>query len=233
MTRKTIARANGRDGPVIDVIERAGVCNPDRAISAGQDALPRTSFPKPSDLRESDDMRIAKAVDSIRVAAQTIPSLSSKRARHVIAGQAFRPSIVLHNISMDTKEPLALGADPKIAVMVEHQGARYRQLAAVEPGRHEWFDRHHPSIVQVLQPGPSADMPTQRDPSGPRAKPLPKHLRSLFSLRWDISETPACQWTRALCALPAKSRLSRRPEPTRPWEIGIPSDFPKHLTAGR
>ena len=38
MARQTIARANGRDAPVNDVIERSRVRNPDRAILAGQNA---------------------------------------------------------------------------------------------------------------------------------------------------------------------------------------------------
>ena len=40
ITRKTIPGANGGDGPVLlDVIERAKVCDPDCAISAGQNAV--------------------------------------------------------------------------------------------------------------------------------------------------------------------------------------------------
>ena len=64
MTRQTIARANGRDAPVNDVIERSRVRNPDRAIVVGQNAR-YCIIPQSFQCGKSDNPRIAKAVDTI------------------------------------------------------------------------------------------------------------------------------------------------------------------------
>ncbi len=85
MTRKTIARTNGRDAPVLDVIEGASVCNPDRAISAGQNAC-YFIIPQSFHCGKSDNPRIAKAVDSIR-SRRPYDALSVfKESGHRIAG---------------------------------------------------------------------------------------------------------------------------------------------------
>src|SRR5271157_2863567 len=81
-------------------------------------------------------------------------------------------------------------------------------------------------------PGPSASMPTQSDPSGPSARltiPCCPAL-DLSASTGYMFETPSCQWTRDVCPpsqkppFPSASKVST-------GEIGIPSDFPKHLTA--
>ena len=64
MARKTIPCANGRDCPVLDVIKRSSVCNPDRAISAGQNAC-CCICPKPSRAEKVVIRGSRKAVDSI------------------------------------------------------------------------------------------------------------------------------------------------------------------------
>ena len=56
------------------------------------------------------------------VAAQIIPSRSSKRCAHAIARQAVCPSIVVHSISMDSKDPLVTSADPEISVAIKMHG---------------------------------------------------------------------------------------------------------------
>ena len=89
-------------------------------------------------------------------------------------------SIMLHSVSMDTKEPVLLGANPKVTVAVEHHGGN-GEFASVEGGGHE----------------------------------RPNHA---------IPQLPKPSWTFAEYAHPQRSVGST-------WEIGIPSDFPKHLTA--
>ena len=81
-------------------------------------------------------------------------------------------------------------------------------------------------------PGPSASMPTQRDPSGPSARltiPCCPALDFSASIGY-VSETPSCQWTRAVCP-PSQKPPFPSASIESIGEIGIPSDFPKHLTA--
>ena len=85
MTRKTIARANRRDAPVNDVIERSRICNPDRAILAGQNAC-YCILPQSFRGGKRGNTRIAKAVDTIR-SRSPYDSLSVlKESRYRITG---------------------------------------------------------------------------------------------------------------------------------------------------
>src|SRR5208337_5441451 len=81
-------------------------------------------------------------------------------------------------------------------------------------------------------PGPSESIPTQTDPSGPCARlSIPGAPASDFrpSIGY-ISDTPACQCTRAACPPSQKPPLPSA-KMASIGAIGIPSDFPKHLAA--
>ena len=128
----------------------------------------------------------------------------------------------VHSISMDTKEPFCLGADPKIAVVVEHQ-VPISKLTSIERGGHEWFDSTFLQLSKSAWPSPN--MPTHRDPSGPRAK-----LKTSSSHVGYFSERRHASGQAAACPPSQKPPL---PSARREWmgEIGTPSAFPKHLTA--
>src|SRR5271169_382399 len=130
MTRKTIARAHGRDLPFNDVIERSRVRNPDRAILAGQYAC-YCIIPQSLYCGKSDNPRIAKTVDSIG-SRSPYDSLSVfKESRYRIAGQAVCSSVVLHHIPADAEDAFAQASDPKTAVAIDnHVVDRY--LTSIE-----------------------------------------------------------------------------------------------------
>ena len=69
------------------------------------------------------------------VAAQIIPSLSSNRVNG-IAGQAFRSTVMLYNITPYSKQPVADRAYPEAAVAIEGQSLD-GEFAAIEFRRDE------------------------------------------------------------------------------------------------
>src|ERR1700675_3395726 len=75
-------------------------------------------------------------------------------------------------------------------------------------------------------------MPTQREPSGACARPAMPGCPTLdFSASIEyVSEAPSCQWTRAVCP-PSQNPPFPSPNKELIGEIGIPSAFPKHVTA--
>ena len=135
MARKTIARANGRDAPVNNVIERSRVRDPDRAIPAGQNAY-YCIFPQSFHGGKGDDPRIAKAVDTIRSRSPYNSLSVFKESCYRIAGQAICSSIVLHNIPADAEDTVAHAGNPKIAITIENHVVD-RQFTSIEIGAHE------------------------------------------------------------------------------------------------
>src|ERR1700723_3217590 len=73
-------------------------------------------------------------------------------------------------------------------------------------------------------PKPSS-VPTHKVPSGPRARLVRSYFPTLY-----VSDIPACQWTKVPSPPNQKPPFpSDSKELT--LEMGIPSSFPKHLTA--
>src|SRR5271166_4809610 len=59
-----------------------------------------------------------------------------KESADIIARQAFGPFIMIHSVSMHTKDPVVCGANPKVAVAVETEGED-RDLASIKSRGHE------------------------------------------------------------------------------------------------
>src|SRR5271165_2192857 len=89
--------------------------------------------------RKSGDPGIVKLVYSIVGRSPDNPSAVFKENTHEIAGQAFRLSIMVHNVATHTKNAFAVRTNPKIAVAIDAQGED-RIFASVEGGRHEGSD---------------------------------------------------------------------------------------------
>src|SRR5271165_119658 len=91
------------------------------------------------DSRKSGDPGIVKLVYSTVGRSPENPSAVFKENTHEIAGQAFRLSIMVHNVSMHTKDAFAVSTNPKTAVAIEAQGED-RIFASIEGGGHEGSD---------------------------------------------------------------------------------------------
>ena len=84
-------------------------------------------------LGECCDRRIAETVYSTCSCSPNDPFAVLKKSPYGVAGKTFRMSIMVHSVSMDTKEPVLLGANPKVAVAVEHHGGN-GESASIEGG---------------------------------------------------------------------------------------------------
>ena len=62
-----------------------------------------------------------------------------KESADIIARQSFRPCVMVDSISMDTKDPVVVCANPKVAVAVETEG-EHRDLASIKSRSHERSD---------------------------------------------------------------------------------------------
>jgi len=68
---------------------------------------------------------------------------------------------MIHQVSLDTKNPLPFRADPKIAIVVEDHTAD-TEAAAVEGGRHKWLED---TLCQSSKPSPGP-VSEYADPEG-------------------------------------------------------------------
>ena len=67
------------------------------------------------------------------VAAQTIPFVLKEMVNE-IAGQAFRPTVMLYSIAPYSKQSVAYSAHPEAAVAIQGQGL-HGEFAAIESRR--------------------------------------------------------------------------------------------------
>ena len=117
------------------MIERVTICDPDAAISAGHktDGCVRSQA---LSRRKCGDARIAETVDSVRCRSPDNPFFVFKEMVNGIAGQAFRPAVMLHSIASYSKQSVAYGPHPEATVAIESQGLD-REFAAIESRRDE------------------------------------------------------------------------------------------------
>ena len=103
------------------------------------------SDPKPSRAEKMATRRIAETVYSICSYSPYDPFSVFKKTEYGIAGQPIRLLIMVHNIAMDTKDSLADGTYPEIAVVIELHRVD-NNLTPIEGGGHKWL---HSAFLQL------------------------------------------------------------------------------------
>ncbi len=133
--------------PVSDAIERPAVCDPERAVSAGQNAR-RQILPQTLYSRVGDDTRIAEAVDAARGSSPDDAFAVFKQGPHRVAGKAVRLTVAFDSAATDTNDTCCIGAGPQTAVTIHHQTG-HTDFASVKVRGHECFQD---TVAQSLKP---------------------------------------------------------------------------------